>query len=259
MVKPIRVNTLISKMENILLSDDDFMIDDSSEDEQKTNHETKIYFHCVLSIDIGIKHLGISVTFLHANYTILETAIIDLIDIQRFEHNNGISKKDCKLGHTKTFCDWINHVFQEHSNIFEKATVILIERQPPTGLVGIEQLIFSKWRDKAILISPTSMHKFFHIGHYDYEQRKTKTIEISQQHLKLHSSLLFKFNEYKRRHDIADSICIMLFWIHNKQEEYSKNERKERAMKAIVYDRKKDGYKMGVNEWFEQFRYHTNN
>lgn len=254
----IQMNEITEDMENMLLSDDDFIIDESSDEEMVIQEKEKIYFHCVLSIDIGIKHLGISVTFLHEDYTVLETALIDLIDIQNFDHVNGVCKKDCKLGHTKTFCDWMDHVFQANNEIFEKSTVILIERQPPMGLVGIEQLIYSKWRDKSILISPNSMHKFFKIGHYDYEQRKLQTVSIAKHHLKKKSKLLSDFTKYERSHDIADAICMMLFWIQGQQEKYDKESRKNRAMKAIVYDRAKDGYKMSVNDWFEQFRYKGN-
>lgn len=248
---------LIKDMENMWLSDDDFIIEDSSEDDSY-EPKTKEYAHCVLSIDIGIQHLGISVTILNEDYTIMEIIWIDLIDIQKFVHENGPSKKDCKLGHTKTFCDWLNHVFQENEVIFERADTILIERQPPIGLVGIEQLIFSRWREKAVLISPNSMHKYFHIGHYDYDQRKVQTEQISRNYLDKHSKLLEKFYTFERLHDIADSLCMMLYWVHGKQIEYSEELRKKKAIERqmnIVYDRQKDGYTMTVNEWFEQFRY----
>jgi hypothetical protein len=49
-------------------------------------------------------------------------------------------------------------------DFFEMADFILIERQPPMGLTAVEQLIFSRWRDKAILVHPRSMHKYFNIG-----------------------------------------------------------------------------------------------
>lgn len=251
------VNTLTKEFDDMWLSDDDFIIVDSDSEEEgepEGEREHKTYHHCVLSIDIGIKHLGISVTLLNDDYTIMEIIWIDLINIQEFVHKDGPSRKECKLNHTKTFCDWINHVFQENMILFEKADTILIERQPPMGLVGIEQLIFSRWRNKAVLISPNSMHKFFHIGHYDYEQRKEQTTNICVKYLNKYPSLIRKFYYYDRKHDIADSVCMMLFWINKKQTEYQDSQRKEQ-LKKIVYNRKKNGYKMSVDEWFEQFRY----
>ena len=244
------MDALRDGFKDMWLSDDDFIIESDSDDEEEVHN----YHCCVLSVDIGIKHLGISVTLLNEDYTIMEIIWIDMIDIQVFAHKDGPSKKECKLNHTKTFCDWINHVFQENITLFERADVILIERQPPMGLVGIEQLIFSRWREKAVLISPNSMHKFFRIGHYDYEQRKEQTEIITRKCLAKDSSLIEQFGYYHRKHDIADSVCMMIFWIDKKQKEYQDLQRKER-LKNIVYDREKNGYKMSVDEWFEQFRY----
>lgn len=248
---------LSKKFDDMWLSDDDFIIEYSEEEDDKIQEmgsEIQMYHCCVLSIDIGIKNLGMTVTLLNEDYSIKEIIWMDLIDIQLFVHKDGPSKKECKLNHTKTFCDWLNHVFQENMTLFEKADIILIERQPPMGLVGIEQIIFSRWREKAVLISPNSMHKFFHIGHYDYEQRKVETIKITKKCLLSYSNLSYQFNYYDRQHDIADSLCMMLFWIDKKQKEYWEFQKKER-LKTIIYDREKEGYKMSVNEWFEQFRY----
>lgn len=248
------MDELSTGVENMWLSDDDFIIEDDSEEEIEESSK-KTYHYCVLSLDVGIKHLGLSVTLLNEDYSIMEIIWIDLIDIQVFLHKDGPTKKDCKLNHTKTFCDWMNHVFQENMNLFNNADIILIERQPPMGLVGIEQLIFSRWRDKAELVSPNSMHKFFRIGHYDYEQRKVETEKIAQKCLDNYSYLVCNFD---RKHDIADSICMMLFWIDNKKRENQSMIRKEK-LKRIVYDRRLDRYKMSVDDWFEQFRFTEDN
>jgi len=258
-----QINVLTKGLKNMeidWLTDDDFVVEESDSDQMESRSERQHYAFCILSIDIGIKHLGLSVTLLNNDYSIMEIIWIDLIDIQKFIHKDGPNKSDCKLQHTKTFCDWINHVFQENAIIFERADAILIERQPPIGLVGIEQLIFSRWRDKAVLISPNSMHKFFRIGHYDYEQRKVETVRIALKCLDDNSELVEKFGTYERKHDIADTLCMMLFWIDNKNKEQIEIKRKNRIkkMKVIVYDRKANGYKMNMNDWFEQFRYTSN-
>ena len=101
------------------------------------------------------------------------------------------------------------------------------------------------------------MHKFFQIGRLDYEQRKVETVNISKKCLYTHSILVEQFETYNRKHDIADALCMTLFWIDKKQKEYENNMKKEEAMerKIIVYDRQANGYKLSVNEWFEQFRY----
>jgi hypothetical protein len=37
----------------------------------------------------------------------------------------------------------------------------LIEKQPPAGLVAVEQLLMMSYRDKAVLVYPNSMHAHF--------------------------------------------------------------------------------------------------
>lgn len=219
----------------------------------KCNMNVHVYEYCVLSIDIGILHLGISVTLLDKEYNKLEIIWIDLIDITEFTHKWGPSRKKCPLYHTKTFCDWMNHAYQENMDFFEAADYILIERQPPAGLTAVEQLIFSRWRDKAILVHPRSMHKFFNIGGYDYEQRKVYTEKIARMNLddpELQEQLGF----YGRAHDIADSICLMLFWIKIQQDKYIEKKRRKYIMERQiqVHENRKS---MTTEEWFELHRY----
>lgn len=226
-----------------------------SETEEETNEEMKEegYAWCVMSIDIGIHHLGVSVSLLDEEYKLIEIIWIDLINITEYVHDHGPSKKDCRLYHTKTFCDWLNHTFQENIEFYNMADFILAERQPPTGFVVIEQLIFSKWREKTILISPNSMHKYFGIGNYDYEKRKECTDKIARMKI-TDKQLLEQLGFYHRTHDIADSICIMLYWIHKKQEEYSHEQRRKRVMEQQMYVAK-HGKKLSTEEWFEMHRY----
>ena len=226
---------------------------ESSSDEDKSISKEYSYEYCVMSIDIGILHLGLSVTTLDEEYNIIEIVWIDLIDITKFTHTWGIRKEKCKLFHTKTFCDWLNHVFQENIFFFEIADYILIERQPPMGLVAVEQLIFSRWREKAILISPNSMHKYFNIGHKDYDNRKIATEKIAKMFLK-NKALVEQLGYYHRVHDITDSICIMLFWVNNKKKEYREKQREKRIMERKI-NLEKCGLNMSTEEWLEMHRY----
>lgn len=222
--------------------------EEMGEVEMKENDDNHSY--CVLSIDIGVINLGISLTILDEEYNIQDITWIDLIDITNFVHERGPKKEDCTLSHTKTFCDWLNHVFQENIDIFEKADYILIERQPPQGFVVIEQLIFSRWREKAILISPNSMHSYFKIGHLDYDQRKDAVDKIARMKI-TNPELLEQIDFYHRSHDIADSICLMLFWTNKQHTEYKDKQRRD-----MIMQRRLPAHKgMTLDEWFDCFRY----
>ena len=225
---------------------------DEDEDYNEDYDDPDPYTWCVMSIDIGIHHLGLSMSLLDEEYNLKEITWIDLINITEYDHEHGLSDEECKLDHTKTFCDWLNHTFQENKGFYEMADYILIERQPPMGFVVIEQLIFSRWREKSILISPNSMHKYFGIGRYDYDQRKECTNIIAKSKI-TNPHLIEQWGFYHRTHDIADSICIMLFWINRKHEEYMKEERRKRIMRQKIH-LETHCHNLTTEEWFEMHR-----
>lgn len=203
------------------------------------------YKYKVLSIDVGILHLGISFSLLNEDYTLYKVETIDLINITKYTHNK-CKRDDCKLHHTKTFYDWIEHIIQEYNEYFEYCDIILIEKQPPQGFVVIEQLIFGKYRNKTTLISPQSVHKYFNLFGLDYDMRKEMSVKIADKYLS--DELIEKSKKYERRHDISDSICMLMYFISKKQIEY----RKKKSYELLS----RDLSGMNVIDKLETFRYY---
>lgn len=199
----------------------------------------------VLSIDVGIIHFGMSLADVNDDGTLVEVFWVDLIDITKFTHRN--KEIVCSLYHTKTISDWVDHLIQENKPFFDKADVILIERQPPLGLVSIEQLIFSKFRSKTHLISPRNVHSYFNISGFDYDQRKIYSERIAFPHIP--ENLVEQIGYYDRFHDIADSICILLYWCNKKRKAYEISERRRRHSEIFNVDG------LNVFEKLERFRY----
>lgn len=157
------------------------------------------------SIDIGTDNLAL------VKYNVIEKKFIDckLIDIRDLQYN--CDNESCELGHLKCFADYSEHVFRDYSEFFDNTVdLIIIERQPPGFNQILEQLIFSKYRNKSILISPNSMHCHFGIGHYDYETRKLNTVKISMPYVKE----FFDYIDHDRQHHIADAVCFLLYYLH---------------------------------------------
>ena len=107
------------------------------------------------------------------------------------------------------------HLFKKFKNIFEKTDIILIERQPPTGLVAVQELIMREYRNKSYLVSPTAMLNFFGILKFEYLERKIHTEKIAMEYLG--SLKIFVFSE--RRHDMADAFCILYYYLSIKRKE----------------------------------------
>ena len=171
----------------------------------------------VCSLDVGIVNLA--VIFVELNDTTLDVIrIIYVANVNStvFEHN-VVSQDKCNLGHMKTTTDRLTHFVQERQYMFDMCSHILIERQPPCGHTDVEQILFFMFRDKAVLVSPNAMHKFFKISNRSYETRKYMTVLIANSFLSQE-----QFPEYhtlERKHDIADALCLLLFWIHTQREQ----------------------------------------
>ena len=191
------IHEVTQKVENMKLNDNiEFIIEDDTDEEEEENCSiTDVdYDKIVLSVDIGILNLGISVGLIDKKFNLKEVTYVDLIDITKYTHERQLDNTDCKLHHTKSIADWMEHIFHEHFPLFEEANYILVERQPPQGLVAIEQLIYYRWRNKCHLISPSSMHKHYCIGHYEYEQRKKQTMYIAENKYKV-CEMIIDLNE----------------------------------------------------------------
>lgn len=164
----------------------------------------------MLSIDIGIHHMGLVWAFCEKDVCIVD---FDCINIMLIKCN----RNTCLLHHSRSLTDYINHLFVEFHEWFENAEVILIERQPILGQVAVEQLIFSKYREKARLIAPRSIHTHYgwnYIGTEEekYEKRKHASIRIAESYLS--SSLKERLQLFDRQHDITDAICMLYFWFY---------------------------------------------
>lgn len=139
---------------------------------------------------------------------IVDILRIDCSDITVLEHNK-ISRTQCALFHSNDAVDRVNHYLQEYMDVFKNVDIVLIERQPISGLVHIEQLLFSYFREKARLLSPNAMHKFFKIGGFSYDQRKEETVKIAEPFL----SKFYLWHTLQRKHDISDAMCLLIYYV----------------------------------------------
>ena len=170
----------------------------------------------VCSIDVGIVNLAVVCAELHdASLDILRITYVANVNSTVFEHN-AVDAMMCSLGHMRTTTDRVTHFVQERRAMFDACTHVLIERQPLVGHTDVEQILFFMFRHKAVLVSPNAMHNYFKISKYSYDSRKYKTVMLADHFLSVDH-----FPEYhllERKHDIADALCLLLFWIHTQRE-----------------------------------------
>lgn len=165
----------------------------------------------ILSIDVGIKHLGLVWSDVAKTTSFKD---IKLLDMTAMLHKK-VKKAECKLYHDNCICDWLEHLFQE-IEWFVEADHILIEKQPLSGLIAVEQLIMSRFRNKTHLVSPNAMHAWFGISQFDYERRKENTVKLCSHFFEQNQTneqVLETFKNLNRKHDIADAVCLLMFWL----------------------------------------------
>lgn len=172
----------------------------------------------IISIDIGIYHLGMTLAKVNDNWTINSIIDVNLINIQELMEKCCIHS--CHLYHEKCLSDYVSHFIEKYKDTFQSADVILVEQQPPNGLIAIQELIRTYFRNKTIDVSPVSLHSHFGIGTLDYESRKVATEKIAYTYLSGFKNYIFQ----ERKHDMADSLCILLFFLYKKHEEYKVNQ-----------------------------------
>jgi hypothetical protein len=189
----------------------------------------------VLSIDIGITNLGFVYSRLdfyppepesrhkaklkNDNYILNCDQIkkyIQILDCNRVDitkvHHNRVKFCNCKLHHDRCIPDYLDHFVQE-TYYFQECDVLLLERQPPTGITNVQDLLFKQFRHKAVLVHPSSMHSYFDLPG-DYTLRKVKSEQLSCGYL-AHSQ---NFLNNIRRHDISDAMLMTLFYYKTKME-----------------------------------------
>lgn len=210
-----------------------------------------------LGIDVGILNLAL-VKCQVEDYQMVTLLDARCVNLNELAHH-VVPRDQCRLQHSNDVYDKLQHLFQEHSDIFSGVDQVRIERQPLGGLVHVEQLLFGHFRDKAKLISPNAMHKHFDIRMYDYDGRKIQTTRIAEPYL----AHMAEFQQRERVHDLADAVCILLYSLCAEQREYNaklaeerkKQEQQQRQQEQLeLY-----GPPAPVVQFFNQFRYHPPN
>ena len=222
---------------------------------------------CVVSIDIGVLNLGLveaRIKWTERKYhpdqstdqpmaqparpdhrvTVLRAERVDITDLK----HKRVPREACKLYHTRDMCDRVAHFVQEYRDVFDRADVVLIERQPLSGLTSTEQLLYSTFREKAVLCSPTTMHCWLKIRDLDYEARKEATTKRAAPYLEG----LASYTSECRQHDIADALCFVLWYAHEETtRRHSTSVERWRAARRRV----PTGGFQTLDAFFDRFRY----
>ena len=176
----------------------------------------------ILGVDVGLANAALVLARIDAEYTEISVEFADTFDIRQVP-----CLPACNLHHSRNPVDCCRHVFMYYSDVFSRADLILIERQPLTGLTDIQALFFSEFRNKSELVSPNTLHKWFGLPRNEYERRKVLVTEIAMPHIQHMPHIMSR----ERIHDVADAFCIVLHRFQVRQMERQQEAEKVAAEK----------------------------
>jgi hypothetical protein len=174
----------------------------------------------VASFDIGIRNLAACFCKVHdETYEIEYVSSIYKFDLY-LERCCSLDRRKCaackrtRRGGMDEI-DGLYHVLAGPlKDELKRSSVILVERQPPQGIVTVQAILYERFIDRIRLMSPQKMHKFFNINGLDYEGRK-KQVEILAREVlcqKATEDVVARYDALPRKHDVADALCFVSYF-----------------------------------------------
>lgn len=182
----------------------------------------------VISIDVGYSSLGLVSAHVQDDYSTVQVTSADKIDLRDIP-----CVENCQLQHSANVVDRIAHFLQAYAETFGSAQKVLIEVQPLGGIVHVEALLYAHFRDKATLISPNAVHKHFKLPAKDYEKRKEIVVFKAYPYLEH----LVSFRKHIRKHDMADALCMILYWMHTARDSYIRQQHQQEKLERTNQNR----------------------
>jgi len=159
----------------------------------------------VVSIDVGVRNFAMCVA--HGD----PTGSLCIRAFYKYDLLNQASS----LYRGMAEVDGLLRILEAHRDDFDRSDVVLVERQPPGGILSIQAVLYARYVHKVKLVSPNAMHTFFKINHLDYEQRKSEVDRIVSQDLwsEVSDEAKKAYLKCTRRHDMADAACFAVQFI----------------------------------------------
>lgn len=176
-------------------------------------------------IDVGIKNLGLVVFSVDRHWSNPSLDYFERVDLT-------VLDKSLTPYTTNELSDRVERFTTLYKERLDSCEKLFIERQPFSGIKVVEQFLYKKYIEKAVLVSPISFQTFFKFGSkqgFDYASRKQKSIVVAQHAIDAYGNeeVQRKWKRMKTQKekldDISDPIVMGLFVIQKKRAEWEEN------------------------------------
>jgi hypothetical protein len=164
----------------------------------------------VIAVDVGIRNFA----FVVASVTPECTEFLSAHKYDLYKAAEGPSAMPEVAG--------LSRVLDRHRLDFLRADVVVVERQPPGGILSIQAVLFDRFQSKIVLAAPQTMHKHHGLRGLDYEGRK-RAVESIACGLFDDTACLPMFSKLPRKHDVADAACYVAWYAAKWRKKQQKN------------------------------------
>lgn len=156
-----------------------------------------------IAIDVGIKNLGICA------YDFVENRVVhwdnvDLVPSGRYQPALNVQYVHCFV--------------RRHASLFDKAAVVLVEKQMRCNMRIVEAVLQSIFFEKCVVIHARSIKAHYNIATRNYRDNKACAVEWVQRFVESNPQVFVgdtaaKFESEKKRDDLADSLLLVLYYL----------------------------------------------
>tara|TARA_B110000046_G_scaffold183095_1_gene218451 strand:- start:2399 stop:2944 length:546 start_codon:yes stop_codon:yes gene_type:complete len=157
----------------------------------------------VVSIDVGIKNLGICVfDFSSSKFVCWKNC--SLVTSGRYIPSNNVN--------------YIRSFINEHSQYLDNSVAVLIERQMRCNMRIIESVLHALYFDNCIIIQPRAVKMHYDLGTKNYRHNKDKAVSWVKQFLHFNRSAFTEntiqaFEGAPKKDDLADALIMVLYYL----------------------------------------------
>ena len=148
----------------------------------------------VVSIDPGLRNFGYAIVQDDKLIAFDSICIWDLVPKKK-----------------RTDYPYIARVLVEHTDIFQGADIVLIERQMQSRMKMIACALRCFFWDKSRMVAPLSVRKHFNISTGVYKNNKKASIALVPTFF--NEKQLKRFMTHKKKDDIADAVLMAMYFI----------------------------------------------
>ena len=157
----------------------------------------------VVAIDVGIKNLAVCA------YDFVTGKIIHWDNVTLVPNGRYIPALNVQYVHDFVF---------KHNDLFNKAAVVLVERQMRCNMRIIESVLQSMFYERCVVVSPRCVKAHYGIGTRNYRANKAKAVEWARDFVTANPThftdpLGTRFLKCQKQDDLADALLMTTYYL----------------------------------------------